>query len=318
MPALPAIRTAITSPRIYAEDKWKQVGLYGDESYSNFFRRLTFSPDGGLLVTPAGQFEDPEVIPSLGKLFTEEPSPSRGRKPRPSISTDFSAPATLGPSADASSCVYIYTRANFARPPVAQLPGFKKASVAVKFNPVLFELRPTVSAGSGGHSTLAEQDKLQDTKSGVIEKGTEGVMDVDVTGPLPVPLDKTPSQSQGHSIILAPAPRAPEQLAFNLVSPIMSPVDSISMRPPTPAASKPGTPIHVSSTPRSQTPVLMTDSIFALPYRMLYAVVTMDTVAIYDTQQSGPFCMLTKLHYDEFTDATWYVPPRSPIFKINS
>jgi len=31
----------------------------------------------------------------------------------------------------------------------------------------------------------------------------------------------------------------------------------------------------------------------------------MDTVAIYDTQQAGPVCLLTKLHYDEFTDMTW-------------
>jgi len=28
-------------------------------------------------------------------------------------------------------------------------------------------------------------------------------------------------------------------------------------------------------------------------------------VAIYDTQQSGPIALLTKLHYDEFTDMTW-------------
>lgn len=31
----------------------------------------------------------------------------------------------------------------------------------------------------------------------------------------------------------------------------------------------------------------------------------MDTVTIHDTQQAGPICMLTKLHYDEFTDASW-------------
>ena len=26
---------------------------------------------------------------------------------------------------------------------------------------------------------------------------------------------------------------------------------------------------------------------------------------IYDTQQAGPVCLLTKLHYDEFTDMSW-------------
>ncbi|KAJ7698752.1 hypothetical protein B0H16DRAFT_1903334 [Mycena metata] len=31
----------------------------------------------------------------------------------------------------------------------------------------------------------------------------------------------------------------------------------------------------------------------------------MDTVAIYDTQQAGPVCLLTKPHYTELTDLTW-------------
>jgi len=40
---------------------------------------------------------------------------------------------------------------------------------------------------------------------------------------------------------------------------------------------------------------------------MLFAVATMDTIAIHDTQQAGPICLLTKLHYDEFTDMSWSV-----------
>ena len=51
MPALPAIRVP-TAPA----NTWTSVKLYGDESFTNFFRRLTFSPDGALLLTPAGQF----------------------------------------------------------------------------------------------------------------------------------------------------------------------------------------------------------------------------------------------------------------------
>ncbi|KAJ7711204.1 hypothetical protein B0H16DRAFT_1480480 [Mycena metata] len=67
-----------------------------------------------------------------------------------------------------------------------------------------------------------------------------------------------------------------------------------------PAASTPLTPApgHASSlfAPPSSTPAL-TGSAFALPYRTLYAVVTMDTVAIYDMQQAGPVCLLTKQVY---------------------
>ncbi|KAJ7711193.1 hypothetical protein B0H16DRAFT_1703553 [Mycena metata] len=47
-----------------------------------------------------------------------------------------------------------------------------------------------------------------------------------------------------------------------------------------------------SRAPLNSTPAL-TGSAFALPYRMLYPVVTIDAVAIYDTQQAGPFMDLT-------------------------
>ncbi|CDO77760.1 hypothetical protein BN946_scf184993.g23 [Trametes cinnabarina] len=277
MPALPAIRMAPST----AGNTWASVKLYGDESFTNFFRRLTFSPDGGLLLTPAGQFEDPSVIPAT----TSKSSEQRGRKGNPS-SND---------SKDSSSSVYIYSRANFARPPIARLPGHKKASVAVRFSPVLYELRPNVSAWEA------------DPKTVMLDKDTEVSVDVDMgTAPASTDKDMTPfpspmkqSSSQGSSHIAAPTPRiaipsGPQ--AATMPSPASSVAESL--RPPTPAASKPPSPIPIIT----PTP---TASIFSLPYRMLYAVATMDTVMIYDTQQAGPVCLLTKLHYDEFTDMSW-------------
>ncbi|KAI0366545.1 WD40 repeat-like protein [Pilatotrama ljubarskyi] len=278
MPALPAIRMAPSA----AATTWASVKLYGDESFTNFFRRLTFSPDGGLLLTPAGQFEDPSVIPTTSKSGES----SRGRKGNPNASD----------SKDSSSSVYIYSRANFARPPIARLPGHKKASVAVRFSPVLYELRPNVSVGDVEPKTV------------MLEKDTEVSVDVDIgVPPHTADKDKTPFASpvkqvstQGSSsAIAAPSPRIaipPGPQTTMMPSPALSATDS--MRPPTPAASKPPSPIPVIT----PTPGV---SVFSLPYRMLYAVATMDTVMIYDTQQAGPVCLLTKLHYDEFTDMTW-------------
>lgn len=345
MPPLPAIRSLPPSA-------WANVKLYGDESYTNFFRRLTFSPDGGLLLTPAGQFEDPIIIPSSlshrgGSAPKEEggTTPARGRKGRPSVVTETLSSSAVAGSASAStstSSVYIYSRANFARPPIAQLPGHKKASVAVRFSPILYELRPNVENGENRESV--------ETKTAALEKGKEGALDVDVTGPtvivshasdtptsgqssgsLMTP-QRTPVQSQGSatSSIASPLPRLALSTAqlegsnVTLPSPGLSPMD---LRPPTPATSKPSTPsvhqtqaqaqVHGHSQSQTQaqtqsgssvvTPSANTASVFALPYRMMYAVVTMDAVAIYDTQQTGPVCLLTKLHYDEFTDMTWYV-----------
>lgn len=293
MPALPAIRTLPS-----AATSWASVKLYGDESFTNFFRRLTFSPDGGLLLTPAGQFEDPSVIPvssrsSSGNKADEQPL--RGRRSRPSVSTTESVNPT------SASSVYIYSRANFARPPIAQLPGHKKASVAVRFSPILYELR----------NIIAGSDTISETKTAILEKGKDGVIDLDIVGTKQaqalLPEEDTglllhhrrPSLTPSATSIVAPVPVLAGSSGYMTTSPALSPTELLQA--PTPAVSKPSTP--VSNPPPN------TSSVFALPYRMLFAVVTMDTVTIYDTQQAGPVCLLTKLHYDEFTDMSWCVLP---------
>lgn len=288
MPALPAIRMP-TMPT----NTWASVKLYGDESFTNFFRRLTFSPDGALLLTPAGQFEDPSVLPNP-KAYEEQ---TRGRKGNPATLLETT-------SSTSTSSVYIYSRANFARPPIARLPGHKKASVAVKFSPILYELRPGVGATDGAEPATV-----------TVDRGSDKSVDVDVAGPSPRPSQspevstssasasaRLPTPSAMASPIVAPSPRVaippgPQGLMMP-PSPALSATDSL--RPMTPVPSKPATP--------AITPTSLTASVFALPYRMLYAVATMDTVAIHDTQQAGPVCLLTKLHYDEFTDMSWYVP----------
>ncbi|CAI4219332.1 unnamed protein product [Parascedosporium putredinis] len=44
---------------------------------------------------------------------------------------------------------------------------------------------------------------------------------------------------------------------------------------------------------------------FVLPYRMVYAVATQDSVLLYDTQQQTPLCVVSNLHCATFTDLTW-------------
>jgi len=341
MPPLPAIRTPLpsASPGGVAWHAGMGVKLYGDESYTNFFRRLAFSPDGGLLMTPAGQFEDPSVVVGKSTNGKEDVggTPVRGRRGRPSVSALESTPsgsaagpaASLSSSSSSTSSVYIYSRANFARPPIAQLPGHRKASVAVKFSPILYELRPGVEGpaaltldGSSVEPTYTHLAKP--AAAAGLEKGKEGALEVDVLGPptsgglssiLP---PQPPHRHQNHSSmssimgIIAPTPRS--GMSSVMASPMLSPLE---LRPPTPVTSKPPTPLQIPQGQGQhagmQTPTrgggsgqgAGTGSVFALGYRMLFAVVTMDSVAIYDTQQAGPVCLLTKLHYDEFTDVTW-------------
>uniref|UniRef100_M4BWL0 CAF1B/HIR1 beta-propeller domain-containing protein n=1 Tax=Hyaloperonospora arabidopsidis (strain Emoy2) TaxID=559515 RepID=M4BWL0_HYAAE len=44
---------------------------------------------------------------------------------------------------------------------------------------------------------------------------------------------------------------------------------------------------------------------FKTEYRSVFAVLTLDAVFIYDTQQSHPICTIKGLHYADLTDATW-------------
>lgn len=47
------------------------------------------------------------------------------------------------------------------------------------------------------------------------------------------------------------------------------------------------------------------DSIFAMPYKMIFAVATQDAIIIYDTERLQPIGMLTNLHYLSITDLCW-------------
>lgn len=144
--------------------------MYGDDRCSSFFRRLAFSPDGALLVTPTGQH------------ITSSP-----------LSNDINKSSNVS-----TGSVYLYGRASFGRShaPIAVLPGHKSVTLIVRFSPILYHLRETpVGAGKA--------------------------------------------------------------------------------------------------------------SIFDLPYRMVYAVATQDSVWVYDTQQAGPICCFSNLHYASFTDLAW-------------
>ena len=267
MAPLPAIRTPAATP------SWASVKLYGDEGFTNFFRRLTFSPDGGLLLTPAGQFEDPTVVPGARHKSEIQPDDPPVQPKKPNSSSGVSS---------SSSSVFIYSRANFARPPVAHLPGHKTASIAVRFSPVLYELRPKVAAP--GAKNKAQMQKI------VIEKGKNQDIELDIG---------VPAQQALHQPV--PKPISSSGLPSSVCN------SNETRPPPSPAPS--------SSSRRAGTPLLPqsaagsasngTASVFALPYRMLFAVATQDTVMIYDTQQSGPICMFTNLHYSSFTDVAW-------------
>lgn len=219
---LPAVMPMEASPKpMPTSTSVKNASLYANETLTSFFRRLTFTPDGSLLLTPAGQYQS-QHIAADGKV-----------------------------SHEIINTVYIYTRGGINKPPSAHLPGHKKPSVCVRCSPTYYTLRTTPPVTK--HITI-------DTSS-----AEEAIPS------LPEPLSKP-----------SPAPSV--------------------MDPPPPPSSEPmarTTSTDTTSTSAGPKPA------FALPYRMVYAVATQDSILIYDTQQQTPLCVVSNLHCATFTDLAW-------------
>lgn len=45
----------------------------------------------------------------------------------------------------------------------------------------------------------------------------------------------------------------------------------------------------------------------SLPYRMVYAVASLDSILFYDTQHCAPFAHVSNIHYSGITDMAWYM-----------
>ncbi|KAK5992838.1 putative WD repeat-containing protein C26H5.03 [Cladobotryum mycophilum] len=202
----------------------KNASLYANETLTSFFRRLTFTPDGSLLLTPSGQYQN-----------------------------QYQAEKDAKPTYEVINTVYIYTRGGINKPPIAHLPGHKKPSVVVKCSPIIYTLRQ--SAAGTKHITI-------DTSSAE-----------DTIPSLPEPISKP------------------------------SPASSVMEPPPPPASTSESTPKPPAVETSASTPG--PKPAFSLPYRMVYAVATQDSVLLYDTQQKTPICIVSNLHCATFTDLAW-------------
>ncbi|KAF8018945.1 hypothetical protein BT93_H3742 [Corymbia citriodora subsp. variegata] len=96
-------------PQLPDDSKPVKSHLFHDETLPSFFRRLAWAPDGSFLLVPAGSYK-------------------------------------LSPSADPVNTTYIFSRRDLSRPAI-QLPRASKPVVAVRFCPVVFDLRGSNSAG---------------------------------------------------------------------------------------------------------------------------------------------------------------------------
>ena len=188
---LPAVRPMENSPNPYGGLGFKNANIYANETYTSFFRRLTFAPEGSLLFTPAGQYK------------TSHPSAAdRGK------SVD-----------DVINTVYIYTRAGFNKPPIAHLPGHKKPSIAVKCSPVYYTHRPiskptvqiTMDTSSSDEAIPALPDPMVPSSLPAALSSMEPPPPSSITMPSPSDIGRPtssprPTDSESSSSTIGPAP----------------------------------------------------------------------------------------------------------------
>lgn len=210
----------------------KNASLYANETLTSFFRRLTFTPDGSLLLTPSGQYQNQHQTDKDAK-----------------------------PTYEIINTVYIYTRGGINKPPIAHLPGHKKPSVVVKCSPIFYTLRQSPPVTK--HVTI-DTSSAEDTIPSLPEPVSKASTTPSVMDPPPLPTPASTTTAEGS----APSKGVPTET-------------NASTPGPKPA--------------------------FALPYRMVYAVATQDSVLLYDTQQKTPICIVSNLHCATFTDLAWYV-----------
>ncbi|KAM0262905.1 hypothetical protein ACHAQJ_001498 [Trichoderma viride] len=233
---LPAVMPMETSPKPHhgLNTNWalgmKNASLYANETLTSFFRRLTFTPDGSLLLTPSGQYQNQHQTDKDAK-----------------------------PTYEIINTVYIYTRGGINKPPIAHLPGHKKPSVVVKCSPIFYTLRQSPPVTK--HVTI-DTSSAEDTIPSLPEPVSKASATPSVMDPPPLPTSSSTATTDGTT----PSKGLPTET-------------NASTPGPKPA--------------------------FALPYRMVYAVATQDSVLLYDTQQKTPICVVSNLHCATFTDLAW-------------
>ncbi|XP_030851188.1 chromatin assembly factor 1 subunit B isoform X1 [Strongylocentrotus purpuratus] len=205
----------------------KQYRMFHDDTMKSFFRRLAFSPDGELLIVPAGILE-------------------------------------IGDSV--LNTTYVFSTSSFSKP-VLHLPCPTKATIAVRCCPVLFEFR---QESSDADSTTATPEKKSESTQQKAEQKDEP-METDAAAPNTSPESKEEGQEKSDS---------------------SKEVQDKSASSPSKPETKPETKDQATQ-------------LFDLPYRMVFAVATEDSLLLYDTQQSIPFGLISNIHYHQLSDVTW-------------
>lgn len=191
---LPAVMPMEASPKPHSMAStvgsgMKNAMLYANETLTSFFRRLTFTPDGSLLLTPSGQYLNQHHMDKESK-----------------------------PNTEVINTVYIYTRGGINKPPVAHLPGHKKPSVVIKCSPIIYTLRQSPPATR--HITI-DTSSTDEPIPSLPEPVSKSTPTLSVMEPPPppssVPVETGTTSTKGETASSAPGPKPAFSLNYRIV-----------------------------------------------------------------------------------------------------
>ncbi|POW04516.1 hypothetical protein PSTT_10306 [Puccinia striiformis] len=269
-PSIRAIRSPSPVPPLPAihvneERRSSSVLLYGDEGASAFFRRLTWSNDGSTLITPAGRWEN---------RFTESEIDRKSNNGKGKAKEVERGGASGG-----------------------ETSSKKRRRKRTTTNDLIIESDDEADQTGhigGGHEPSGKENPT------VFIYG-RGTIDASQTGKINAcqPLARLPGHKSSSVAIrfLRSSKRSTESVIHHIQLDHGTPMQEIDLNKPSSSSIRLDQD-HQSSLSGAQDSAGILD----LPYRMIYAVATHDTVYIYDTQQSTPICLFNNLHFSSFTD----------------
>lgn len=192
---LPAVMPMEASPKPHSVTSsiglgMKNANLYANETLTSFFRRLTFTPDGSLLLTPSGQYQNQHQADKDSK-----------------------------PTYEVINTVYIYTRGGINKPPVAHLPGHKKPSVVVKCSPIIYTLRATPPVTKNITIDTSSAEDLMSSLPEPISKPSPAPTEMEPPPP-PATAPSVDAGTKSHnseSATSAPGPKSAFALNYRMV-----------------------------------------------------------------------------------------------------
>ncbi|RUS25980.1 WD40-repeat-containing domain protein [Jimgerdemannia flammicorona] len=231
--------------------------IYHDENLVTFFRRLTFTTDGALLLTPAGLFKSglPGMVDAeeSGDVIDAEGMGEKGReKEREEI----------------KNTVYVYARSTLNK------YGFSSPFLY----PVSSHAQASCTCFIDRHICSMQIHYFSLT--------------------LPLHTNHANPRAPRSPIVHLPNHKKPS-IAVRC-NPVL-----FQLRESSAVHDVPSEVTTATGKGRSNGDSKAAKPLFALPYRMVYAVATQDAVFVYDTQQAKPIAILTGFHYATVTDLTW-------------